>query len=180
MKIGMALAVFSRKNEACMKKQQQVVTTCASQALTSDRRTGLDRRRHSWRTILYCGLHGRGRRRSARRKGHNYYLDWYDPKLVYMGLAVLILSSMDALFTLNLLQMGAYEANILMDHLIQTSDRLFVITKLSITALSVLFLVMHANFQLLGITNGGRVLQWIVPLYVLLIIYELLLMGWVL
>lgn len=163
-----------------MKKQQQVVATCAGQTLAADRRTGPDRRRHSWRTVLYCGLHSRGRRRTVRRKGHNYYLDWYDPKLVYMGLAVLVLSSLDALFTLSLLQMGAYEANIFMDHLLQSSDRLFVITKLSITALSVLFLVMHANFQLLGITNGGRVLQWMVPLYALLIVYELLLMGWVL
>ena len=163
-----------------MKNQQQVVTPSPNQTLVADRRTGPDRRRHSWRTVLYCGLHGRGRRRTLRRKGHNYYLDWYDPKLVYMGLAVLVLSSMDALFTLNLLQMGAYEANILMDRLLQTGDRVFVITKLSVTALSVLFLVMHANFQLLGITNGGRVLQFMVPMYALLIVYELLLMGWVL
>ncbi len=162
-----------------MRKQLQAVTGCTNQDLTQDRRYGPDRRRHSWQTIIYCGLRGRGRRSTVRRQGHSYYLDRYEPGLVCVGLAVLLLSSMDALFTLNLLQMGAYEANFFMDRLLQTSDQLFVVTKLAITAFGVLFLLMHANFQLLGVTSGGRVLRWLVPMYVLLIVYELLLMGWV-
>ena len=44
----------------------------------AERRQMHDRRVHSWRTLTYCGLKGRGRRRHARRDDYNYYLDWYD------------------------------------------------------------------------------------------------------
>ncbi len=142
-----------------------------------ERRTEQDRRHHNWRTLTYCGLQGRGRRHQARRDGHSYYLDWYKPSLVFTGLVVLILSCLDALLTLTLLNRGAYEANLLMAHLLETSDVVFVVTKVAVTAIGIVFLLMHSHFRLLNITNGKRVLQFLVPAYGLLIIYELFLMG---
>ena len=38
-------------------------------------RTITDRRSHTWQTLSYCGIRQRGRRTSARRQEHNYYLD---------------------------------------------------------------------------------------------------------
>ena len=119
----------------------------------------------------------RGRRRQARREGHNYYLDWYDPALVFTGLAVLLMSSLDALFTLTLLSKGAYEANYFMAQLLELSIEVFVWSKVAITVAGVMFLLMHANFQVLGITSGKRMLQFMVPVYGLLIVYELVLLG---
>ncbi len=142
-----------------------------------ERRDGHDRRRHSWRTVTYCGLHGRGRRRHARRQGHNYYLDWYGPKLVFTGLAVLIMSCLDALFTLTLLRKGAYEANYFMAQLLELGNELFVWSKVAITAAAVVFLLMHSNFHIMGVTSGKRVLQFMVSVYGLLIAYELVLLG---
>jgi len=143
----------------------------------TERRSEQDRRHHSWRTVTYCGLHGRGRRLQARRDGHSYYLDWYKPSLVFTGVAVLLLSCLDALLTLTLLNRGAYEANVLMAHLLETSDVVFVVTKVTVTAIGIVFLLMHSHFQLLHITNGKRILQFLVPIYGLLIIYELFLLG---
>ena len=160
-----------------MNNNQQVTTIAARATLDSERRNGHDRRRHSWRTVTYCGLHGRGRRRQARRQGHNYYLDWYDPALVFTGLAVLLMSSMDALLTLTLLSKGAYEANYFMAQLLEVSTEVFVWSKVAITVAGVMFLLMHANFQVLGITSGKRMLQFMVPVYGLLIVYELVLLG---
>jgi hypothetical protein len=160
-----------------MRQNQQVTMISTDGAFSKERRNGQDRRRHSWRTLTYCGLHGRGRRRSARRHGHNYYLDWYDPALVFTGLAVLFMSSMDALFTLTLLSKGAYEANYFMAQLLEMSIEAFVWGKVAITAASVMFLLMHANFHILGITSGRRMLQFMVPVYGLLIVYELVLLG---
>lgn len=137
------------------------------------RRSGSDRRRHSISTLTYCGLQRRGRRKLARRSGHSYYLDRYKPTLVLTGLTILLLSSMDALFTLTLLQHGAYEANAFMAHLLNHSNALFVATKISITAAGVLFLMAHSQFRFLRISNGEQALQWLLVPYGILIIYEL-------
>ena len=144
---------------------------------TEERRGQKDRRRHNWHTVTYCGLHGRGRRRHARRDGHNYYLDWYDPKLVLTGLGIVLLSSLDALLTLTLLNHGAYEANQLMAHLMEFGTVTFVVTKVAITCFGMLFLLMHSHFQILKITNGKQMLKLLLAVYGALILYEIVLLG---
>ena len=144
---------------------------------TPDRRTRPDRRRHGWPTIAYCGLSRRGRRRNLRREDHSYYLDWYEPRLVFVGLSVLMMSCLDALLTLTLLGKGAYEANYLMAQLLQVSNELFVWSKVAVTAGGVLFLLMHAHFRVLNVVSGKSLLQLMVPVYGMLIVYELWLLG---
>ena len=143
----------------------------------AERREKLDRRRHSWRTITYCGFHARGRRSHARRNENNYYLDRYEPALVLTGIAVLLMSCLDVAFTLTLLGRGASEANYFMARLMETSIELFVAVKLAVTAFGILFLMMHSHFQVLRITSGKRLLQFAVGVYGLLIAYELILLG---
>ncbi len=143
---------------------------------TSERRNQNDRRSHSLRTLTYCGIKGRGRRRIARRDKHDYYLDWYEPRLVLTGLAVLLMSCLDAMFTLTLLSRGAYEANYLMAMLLEIDQALFVTAKIGITAAGVMFLLMHSHFRVLRMFNGRKLLQWMVPVYGLLISYELVLL----
>lgn len=142
-----------------------------------DRRQGPDRRRHTWRTITYCGLHGRGRRRQTRRHDSNYYLDHYDHRLVVTGVLVLLMSCADAMLTLTLLKRGAFEANYLMAQLLEIGEAPFIVTKIVITAACVLFLLMHAHFRVLRITNGKRMLHLAAGVYGLLIGWEVLLLG---
>ena len=156
-----------------MPAQEQVISTHPPQ---TERRRDEDRRRHSWRTVTYCGLQGRGRRYQARRSDHSYYLDRYEPGLVITGLLVLLLSCLDALFTLSLLSKGAYEANHLMAALLDLGTHPFVITKVAITVFGVLFLLMHSHFRILRVTSGKRMLQVLAGIYGLLIAWELLLM----
>lgn len=148
-----------------------------SEAHNEERRGQKDRRRHSWRTLTYCGLQGRGRRRHARREGHDYYLDWYEPGLVLTGLGVILLSCLDALLTLTLLEHGAYEANQFMARLLEISISTFVATKIAITCIGILFLLMHSHFQILKITTGKQVLKLALSVYSALILYELVLLG---
>jgi len=162
---------------AIMSGQKQAITLDDARNISSERREDRDRRHHTWRTLTYCGLHGRGRRRNARRRNHSYYLDRYDHRLVFTGLLVLLLSCLDALLTLTLLNKGAYEANYLMAHLLHIGDRPFVIAKVAITAAGVLFLLMHAHFRILSVTSGKRMLQLLAGAYSLLIGWELLLLG---
>ena len=157
-------------------RDQSPATDVAATAI-AERREKHDRRLHSWRTVTYCGFQGRGRRRQARRNEHNYYLDWYAPRLVFTGIAILLMSCLDALFTLTLLNRGAYEANYFMARLMETSDGLFIAVKLSVTAFGIIFLLMHSNFQILRIVSGKRLLQTVVGVYGLLIGYELILLA---
>ncbi|MDH3977340.1 MAG: hypothetical protein OEU86_02400, partial [Gammaproteobacteria bacterium] len=74
----------------------------------SDRRIGEDRRHH--RSILgFIYGNFRPRRRLHRRKDdeHFFWFDWHEPKILYIALAIVLLSCTDALFTLNLLKIGA-------------------------------------------------------------------------
>lgn len=142
----------------------------------AERRERHDRRRHNWRTVTYCGFEGRGRRRCARRDDYDYYLDWYDPKLVFTGIAILVMSYLDAVFSLMLLDRGAEEANFFMARLMDTSDELFIAVKQAVTALAIIFLLMHAHFRILRIISGKHLLQAVVVLYGILIGYEMILL----
>jgi hypothetical protein len=64
-----------------------------------------------------------------------------------------------------------------MAQLLEVSIEVFVWSKVAITVAGVMFLLMHANFRVLGITSGKRLLQFMVPVYGLLIVYELVLLG---
>lgn len=160
-----------------MSAQEQTAALVSTGDISIERREGTDRRRHTWRTLTYCGLRGRGRRHQVRRSRHSYYLDHYDHRLVFTGLLVLMLSCLDALFTLTLLTKGAYEANYLMAQLLAVGDKPFVLTKIAITAAGVLFLLMHAHFRLLRVTSGKRMLQFLAGVYAVLICWEVLLLG---
>ena len=160
-----------------MSANGQSMTLAAAGDAEADRRQGPDRRRHTWRTVTYCGLHGRGRPRHARRYDSNYYLDHYDQRLVFTGVLVLLMSCVDAMLTLTLLKRGAFEANYLMVQLLSIGEEAFVVTKITITAACVLFLLMHAHFRVLRITNGKRMLHFAAGVYGLLIGWEFLLLG---
>ena len=69
-----------------------------------------DRRRLSLRTFVQSGL--TPRRRGGRRDGeHEHLIDWHEPDLLFLALAILLLSVTDAFFTLTLMTRGAEEAN---------------------------------------------------------------------
>lgn len=160
-----------------MSAQEQLVAVNAAGRITTERRNGPDRRSHNLRTLTYCGLHGRGRRRHLRRQDQSYYLDYYDPRIVMTGLLVLFLSCLDAMFTLTLLGRGAYEANYFMAELLRIGDAVFIVTKVGITAVGITFLMMHAHFRILRVTSGRRMLQLLAGVYGLLIAWELFLLG---
>jgi len=115
----------------------------------------LERGRHDRRSFhmrsLFLSLYKR-RRRNLRRtadRHKEHYVDLHEPKLLITGVAILVLSCMDAWFTLLLLQHGAEEINPLMRLLIEIDAGLFIKTKIAITAFCVVFIVAHKNFWLL-------------------------------
>ena len=141
-----------------------------------DRRRGGDRRQQvsplNWRAIL-------GRRRRLRRAEdrlrEDLRLDWYEPHLLAVALAIVILCLADAHNTLLLLEAGARELNLLMDHLIQEDVRRFVALKVAVTALSVLVLVAYHQVALWDRLRVQHALYAVMGGYAALVAYEVFL-----
>ncbi len=106
-------------------------------------------------------------------------LDWHEPRILYVALAVLLLSCTDALFTLNLLMLGAQEANIVMESMLAHGVESFLAVKISLTAISIVVLVAAARRKFLGMFRVVRLLQVICLGYVALIGYEIWLFTFV-
>lgn len=146
-------------------------------AFVRERRGASDRRRHwSLWSILYGGF--RPRRRLERRHADHeqHWLDWHEPSVLYLAIAVVLLSCTDALFTLNLLAVGGEELNVVMDHLIGIDAGIFLAAKIGMTAVSVVLLGVAARHRFLGVLPVGRILEFACLGYAVLIGYELVLL----
>jgi hypothetical protein len=141
-----------------------------------ERRSGSDRRHTSPWSLLYGGL--RPRRRTGRRRGdHEHsWLDWHEPSVLYMSVAIVLLSCTDALFTLNLLAVGGEELNVFMDELIGRGAGQFLAVKIGLTATSVVLLGVAARRRFLGLFRVSRILEVTCAGYALLIAYEIFLL----
>lgn len=146
--------------------------------LLHERRGPAQRRRHSAWSFLYGGL--RPRRRVGRRAGdeHHMFLDWHEPGVLYLALAILLMSCADALFTLNILAGGGEEVNHLMRVLLGQGAGVFLWAKIGMTALSIFVLAIAARRLVLG----GVPVLWLIWLmfagYAALIGWEVYLLGW--
>jgi len=144
----------------------------------TDRRLGTDRRREN---SLHAFVYGnfRPRRRASRRAAdsHRFVFDWHEPHLLYIALAIVLLSCTDALFTLNLLHIGAVEVNLFMNSMITVGVEQFLWVKIGTTIVSVLALVFAAQRHFMGWFRVIRVLQIACVGYLALIVYEIYLFG---
>lgn len=106
-----------------------------------------------------------------------FYVDIYSPRSVLLVVAILLLSTMDAVFTLKLIEFGAArEFNPLMDYFINMGAGLFLLVKYAMTgscAVAALVLKNHrfvaGRFRVRGLLGG------VFLMYALLVLYELFL-----
>lgn len=111
-----------------------------------DRRSGKERR-------AYGGLQMRRpfspiRRKVLRRRDDRkslYYVDEYTPRLVIPILLILLLSMLDAFFTLVLIDNGAVEINPLMAFYLEVGPGVFLTVKYLLTCLSLFVLLMFSH-----------------------------------
>jgi len=136
-------------------------------------RRGGERRTHSLWSFTYGSF--RPRRRVGRRDGDHerIYLDWHEPRVLYLVLAIILMCCADALFTLNLMAIGAEEVNVLMGALIAKDVQQFLTVKIGVTSISVVLLALAARRQFLLIIPVFRVLQLFCAGYLVLILWEL-------
>ena len=135
-----------------------------------------DRRRFSWRTVVFAFL--RSRRHAHRRSadGEPIYLDAHSPTIAMLAIGVMVLSSLDAFFTLRLIDRGAREINPIMAAVMGEGTATFAVTKMLLTGLSVLALVFLERAQVFNRFRTGVVLSVAFAFYVCLVCYEILLL----
>jgi hypothetical protein len=147
------------------------VRTVGDGALVSDRRMSYDRRNLTWRTFVQGGL--TPRRRGARRDAeHHGLVDWHETHLLFLSIAILLLSVIDALLTLTLMRHGAQEANPFLALLIGEYPRLFAVAKMALTGGGVIVLVVLARARVFRVIKVSAIMHWCLLGYVALITYE--------
>ncbi|MEO1573448.1 MAG: DUF5658 family protein [Pseudomonadota bacterium] len=143
---------------------------------TMDRRVEDRRQGTPFFNLYQLGIGGR--RRAARRDGDGVtaYPDHYNASVILCALAVVVMSAMDAAFTLRLLSAGAVELNTVMAILIEDDIRKFVVFKLALTSLAVLLLVIHHDARIGSWLRVRHVHYATIAGYAVLITYELTLL----
>jgi hypothetical protein len=138
-----------------------------------DLRYSPDRRRLNWKTFYYAL--GFGRRRCPRRAAERelpYYADTYeDPKLWLWSVGIVGACALDAFLTLTILDLGGVELNPAMAWLLKMGPLAFFYGKYLLTALALIFTLLHVNFKLWRIPLR-RILLGLFCLYVGLLAYE--------
>lgn len=145
-----------------------------------ERRTGAqDRRTQTFSAVLYGGLKPRRRYNRRPADDQRYIVDIYDPGIIMVALAIVVMSCMDAFFTLNLLALGAEEINYFMKSLVEGDARRFLTVKLLATGCGVVFLTALSRYRLAGRLRVRTVLEILCGVYACLIIWELYLLTFV-
>jgi hypothetical protein len=141
-------------------------------------RSDLERRNFGWRTVFFGFL--RSRRRATRRDSEDepVFTDWHHPWLFFLAVGTMLLSTLDAFMTLQLLQRGAVEINPLMAAAIGHSTLMFASTKVALTGFGILVLVFLSRARFMNRIRAGMMLTVFFSFYACLVCYEfVLLMG---
>jgi len=138
-----------------------------------NRRENAERRSYSLKTLVRCLTSPRrfnGRRSSDRRFP---VLDKFDSGIGFFAVGLMILSVMDAIFTLTLIANGGSEVNPFMNWLLQIDTVVFVSAKMFLTGIAAVLLVAMSNVLVFKRFRARSILAGALGLYCGLIVYEL-------
>jgi len=145
---------------------------------TSDSRREDRRVRHpllaDWRWAIH------GRRRHVRREGDRglVQIDYIHPRIVAAVVVVLLLSALDAYFTLFLIRAGVVtEANPVMRFFMDGDNQVFINIKTVFTAGALLFLTVCSGLRVFTRIRVEGILYGVMALYAALISYHLTLLA---
>jgi Domain of unknown function (DUF5658) len=138
----------------------------------NENRDSDERREFSWRTVFFGFV--RSRRRDTRRDNEDapLYTDWHHPWLFFLATGIMLLSCMDAFFTLQLIDRGAIEINPAMAVMIGQGTLAFAATKMLLTGLGILVLVFLSQTRMFNLMRTGLVLTAFFAFYACLVCYE--------
>lgn len=138
-----------------------------------ERRSGIDRRRHSLKAYWHGARHPR--RQAGRRAADLHYpiIDWHSPRVFALALTILLLCVSDGVLTVFLISHGAVEVNPFMALFVPHALGWFAAVKLGLTSIGAIVLVACSRMRLFRAIPGELVLLAICLMYAALVSYEL-------
>ena len=137
-----------------------------------DRRISKDRRKQPTPGLSrYTFL---GRRKTIRRKTDQQqggYVDRYSSALLFFLISIIGLNVLDAFFTLMILDLKGWEANPVVQSVINLYGTKFWIWKFSIVSISLALLCLHSRFRLVR-----ELIVAIGCLYFMVVVYQIFLL----
>ena len=144
--------------------------------LTAEDRNVADRRELGWRTVLFGFLRSRRREHRRSAEGEPVFIDWHHPWLFFLAVGTMLLSCLDAFFTLQLLDRGAVEVNPVMAMAINHGTLVFTASKLLMTGVGILMLVFLSRSRLFDRVRTGLFLTVFFSVYACLVCYQFVLL----
>ena len=139
-----------------------------------DRRSGQDRRK---RLTSLGQMMFYGQRQTIRREVDRQRLIWvdkYSPALFILILIVVLLSIVDAILTLFLVNKGATEINPIMAYCLSLGPSMFVLAKYALTCISVLVLLVLSNVFIFRIKIYAKtIFHYIIGVFSCVVLWEL-------
>ena len=125
---------------------RQDLSSGSSGSSYKEKRYGADRRTNNTARLKYLLFNGRRERvRRDEDRQKTFFFDRYNPKLFMAITLILVLSILDALLTLIVIEKGATELNPVMAHFLEYGPLVFVVAKYVLTSVGVLILLIFKN-----------------------------------
>jgi hypothetical protein len=141
----------------------------------AEKRSGKERRAHQfpkWRYLLFSGKRAKARRKEDRHR--TFYFDRYSSNLFAAIVAILMLSVLDALLTLYLIDSGSTELNPVMSYFIEYGPFVFMGAKYFLTCTGVIILLLFRNvLRKRSITHTQHLFSYIIVAFTTVIAWEL-------
>jgi len=148
----------------------------------AEKRCGRDRRTHQfpkWRYLLFSGRRAKARRKEDLHR--TFYFDRYSSNLFAAIVAILMLSVLDALLTLYLIDNGSTELNPVMSYFIDYGPFVFMGAKYFLTCTGVIILLLFRNvLRKRSITHAQHLFSYIIVAFSTVIAWELYLIFFIL
>jgi hypothetical protein len=159
--------------------QMTVVLPPPEKCHRKEKRSGSDRRKNGLpqlKYVLFSGRRERQRRASDKQKFVLY--DRYSPRIFATIMVILMLSVLDALFTLFLIEQGSRELNPIMALSLKGGPFTFFAVKYSLTSVAVVIFLIFKNTYIrrLGLYTTS-IFSWVIALFSAVVTWELFLIA---
>jgi len=146
-----------------------------------EQRSGKDRRAHRFPKLKY--LLFAGRRASVRREEDwhgTFYFDRYSSNIFAAIVLILLLSVLDALLTLFLIDHGSTELNPVMSYFLEHGPFVFMGAKYFLTCVGVVILLLFRNtLRKRSVAHARNIFSYIIGAFTTVIVWEICLIFFV-
>ena len=132
----------------------------------------IDRRKPSLKSFIYGAFKPRRRRIRREEDRDQTFLDWHPAHLLVVCTAILVLSVIDGLLTVQLVGAGVKQINPMIAYFVSTDPGVFALSKVALTTLGVFGLVLTAHMRIYDLVKSSTLLYGFLLVYVMLVVYE--------